>query len=59
MKESKVLSIRLKTELYEEFKSLCAENEKSVKTFLLECINLLVDAGKLTHTHASYEEGVL
>ena len=50
MKESKVLSIRLKTELYEDFKSLCAENKKSVKTFLLECINLLVDAGKLTHT---------
>ena len=51
MTESKVLSIRINTEIYEDFKTLCAKNKKSKKDILLECINLLLKADKGEHCH--------
>ena len=47
MTESKVLSIRLKTEIYEDFDSLCTRNNKSKKDVLSECITLLLEADKI------------
>ena len=51
MTESKVLSIRINTEIYEDFKTLCAKNKKSKKDILLECINLLLKADKGESCH--------
>jgi len=51
MTESKVLSIRLKTEIWEDFDSLCTRNEKSKKDILLECITLLLKAEKGESCH--------
>jgi predicted DNA-binding protein len=57
MKESKVLSIRISSEIHEDFKSLCTRNEKSAKDILVECITLLLDADKIElKTKPYYDE---
>ena len=47
MTESKVLSIRLNSDLRVDFKEFCARNKISTKDVLVQCIELILEADKI------------
>ena len=59
MKDSKIISFRIESDLRLELKEFCARNKLSTKDVLVPCIELILESDKISCTHTASEEGTI